>query len=73
MTDFGMMKALLKIRNVPHAVGLKTLYIGYETHGYPETCEEFEGDSAKVDGYYGFYTSIEFNDEGTFVKIGIWE
>lgn len=73
MTDFENLKTLLKARNVPHTVGLKTIYIGCEIGGFPRTVEEFSGDPSKVEGYHGFFTSIEFDDTGTFVKIGVWE
>ena len=29
--------------------------------------------SDKVDGYGGFYTSFEFDDDGAFVRMGAWE
>lgn len=27
----------------------------------------------KVDGYLGFFTDFEFNKEGKFIEMGIWE
>jgi len=27
----------------------------------------------KIDGYAGFLTTFEFDDEGTFIRMGIWE
>lgn len=32
-----------------------------------------DSDSASAEGYAGFYTVFEFDDDGKFQVIGIWE
>lgn len=42
--------------------------LAYEPEGEPDATA-----SDKFDGYYSFYTRIEFDANGNFVKQGFWE
>lgn len=54
--------------------------VGFKNHdpANPEwptgpNCISCFGSDARIDGYGGFYTLFEFDEQGKFIKMGAWE
>jgi len=71
-TDYERTKELLDYLGVlygeDHNFGVRELAFGnprYSSTGFP-SCNT-------VDGYEGFYTCFEFDENGKFLRVGAWE
>ena len=69
MTDREKLKALLDEWGVPYLEDQfseqPSVTVGRSLRGLPE--------SGKVTGYRRFFTDFEFDDVGSFVRMGAWE
>ena len=64
MTDYDKVKALFT-----------ELGIGFTEHDEKDNVKVIccEAGSDKVIGYSGFFTDFEFDEDGKFIQMGVWE
>ena len=70
MTDIERTKSFLDLLGILYSCDGKQIMFGVENHGekndgYPE-CN-------KIVGYNGFYTTFNFNEDGSFENVEIYE
>lgn len=70
LTDFEGTKQFFDSLGILYSQENNTITFGKDTHG-----EEYDGYPScdKIDGYNGFYTSFEFDEDGKFLSVGAWE
>lgn len=44
-----------------------------DAYGFDSYTKPIAGDKGKVDGYGGFFCTWDFDTDGRFVEVGVWE
>lgn len=68
MTDFEKTKQLLDGFGILYSVDICSI-----TFGLPDSVRDKFPKCDNVQGYDGFYTRFEFDENGKFLSVGAWE